>query len=83
MLAGVVAVLASHDARRGSARDTVNLEGKITSPATEAVTATLGQSKDSHDRGVTAAYVGAMTADVWSSQVEENFQDPFGLRVSD
>lgn len=63
--------------------DTANLSRKINGLATEAVTATLGQSKQAYDKGITSAYMGSTSSDTWASRVEEDFQDPCGLPIAD
>jgi len=83
LVAGVIASLASHDIRYGAARDTANLPGKIKGIATPAVAATLGHSMKSHEKGITAKYVGSMSTDTWTSRVEEDFQDPFGPQINE
>jgi hypothetical protein len=82
MAAGVTACLTSHDIRYGAARDTANLSGGTKGIATTAVAVTLRHSIQSYDRGITAKYVGTMSADTWSSRVEESFEDPFGPQIN-
>lgn len=83
IVAGILGSLTSHDLRYGSARDTANLSKPIKGLPTLAVAQTLGHSKQAFDKDVTGRYVGGMTSDVYSSRIEEDFQDPFGLQVAD
>jgi integrase len=81
-LCGVLGSIITHDIRRGSARDTAQIKSGINGLATSAVAATLGHTHQSHQRAVTAAYVGAIDDDVWAKRVNLKYEDPFGLRVA-
>ena len=76
-----VAVLSSHDLRCGSARDTANLRAEIPGVGTEVVYAILSQSKESYNKGITAAYFRSTSSDIWATRIEDNHEDPFGLPV--
>lgn len=59
------------------------MPGEIKGIATPAVAASLGHSMMSYLKGTTAQYVGSMSTDTWTSRVEADFQDPFGLQISE
>lgn len=81
-LCGVLGSIITHDIRRGYARDTAQIKSGINGLATSAVAATLGHTHQSHQRAVTAAYVGAIDDDVWAKRVNLKYEDPFGLQVA-
>jgi hypothetical protein len=82
-LAGFLTPIRSHDLRRGSARDLANLEEDIKGVATPAVAAAMGHSNVTHIRGLTARYVGPVSDSAWSRRLEEEYQDPYGIEVTD
>lgn len=81
--AGFLVPLHSHDLRRGAARDASNLSTPIKGVATPAVAASIGNSSTSLFRGSTATYVGSIAEDVWTRRVEENFNDPLDVDITD
>lgn len=83
--AGFLVSAIPHDMRRGAARDSAHLRQDLTAAAglaNASVAAELGQSTRSLVAGITAAYVGTRHDDTWTKRVNANFQDPFGLNVT-
>lgn len=84
-LAGIVGHLATHDVRRGSARDMASAEQPITGIATAGVARALGHTTKSLNAGLTDAYVGSSFQDHWTRRIEEGTSNPqptFGLEIA-
>lgn len=79
-VAGFFAKLRAHDLRHGAAQDTTNIGAAIKGYATSTVAAILGHSKNTHQKGVTAGYVGDIREAVYTKRVEDNFKDRFVKR---
>ncbi|ELR08943.1 hypothetical protein VC83_05819 [Pseudogymnoascus destructans] len=43
----------------------------------------MGQSVQSLNAGITAAYVGTCNEDTWERRVRAGFNDPFGINITD
>jgi hypothetical protein len=82
-LAGFLTPIRSHDLRRGSARDLANLDKEIKGVATPSVAAAMGHSNATHIKGLTARYVGPISDSTWSPRLGKEYQDPYGIEVTD
>jgi hypothetical protein len=76
LAAGLLGQFRAHDLRRGAARDTANLSGKLKGSADKMTAAVLGHNESAANRSLTAHYVGGVVHDTWTKRVDENFNDP-------
>lgn len=67
--------VATHDLRRGSAKDIAHLKGEIRGFATPTVAAALGHRISSYMKDVTASYTGGSDASIWTLRAESGFAD--------
>lgn len=75
----LITTIRSHDLRRGATQDTTNLEGKIKGHATDTIAEYLGHN----DTKTTKHYIRGIRDSIYTIKVEENFQDPFYLIITD